>query len=165
MNNHADMAGHLLPGNGGHPTPIVWIGGQPQTIALGALYQYGTAFRIGDGRHGLLQGTTSATIAELSGPRSLVFHGGAVADLSAAIGPVTVARDVNASGVVVGQYTRNGSLAPFMWQDGRMTDVLVNSTEWTIEAAWAINDSGQLAVQARRVATGAFAVLLLTPAG
>ena len=53
-------------------------------------------------------------------------------DQRAHVGLETRAIDVNAAGVVAGDFSRNGSPAAFTWQDGRMTDVSIQSSEWTI---------------------------------
>ena len=162
MNNHGVMVGHTFDG---HPAPTIWTAAGFQKPFLPAIYRYGSAVRIGDGGHVLQTGTTSSTVPEFSGERSLVLHEGVHADLNATVGFRAAAADVNADGVVAGSYERAGAKVAFTWAAGRTADVAIAPDEWSVETVYAVNDAGQLSVQARHRVTGRLVTLLLSPRG
>lgn len=161
MNNHGAMVGNVPPTRSVAawltPPQFQHLPGPPLTIRAWA----GT---IGDGGHVLVRGRTSSTVPEFV-LRQIVFHAGSVSDLSATVGLVAAAANVNASGVVAGTYGRGDALVPYTWKDGRTTDVALDSPDWNIEAVTDINDVGQIAARGRHVTTGQVAILLLTPLG
>lgn len=97
------------------------------------------------------------------GSRVIVYHNGASTDLSGSAGFSVVATDVNTSGTVAGIYKWDGSPRPFIWRNGRTTDVEIDSPDWEILEVWGINDTGQMTAHARHRTTGRYVTLLLTP--
>ena len=83
-------------------------------------------------------------------------------DLSAHVGFGTVASALNAGGAVAGTYHLDGQVRAYVWQSGRMRNVVLTDPSWTIDSVVGISDAGQLAVNAHN-ASGARRALLLTP--
>jgi probable HAF family extracellular repeat protein len=80
--------------------------------------------------------------------RAFVYDG-TMHDLGAP-GIQSLAEDINASGVVVGESYLSSGWHAFIYSDGIVYDLneylAVSGTGWTIEFATGINDSGQIAV-------------------
>jgi hypothetical protein len=161
INNH----GQIVGGRWVAPTtilPVLWF--SPEYELLHLPYRAANAFRISDGAHVLLQAwETPTSVPEFQAVRHVYLHAGASRDLNAAVGFRTAAGDVNASGVVAGTYSWLDQVRPFTWQDGRTTDVVLDSGEWEVKEVWSINDHGHLAAHGRHRATGRLATLLLVP--
>ncbi len=95
--------------------------------------------------------------------------GGITTDLNTLGGMNSVGKSINNKGQIVGYSSRaDGSISPFLWSNGTMTDLnsLITDSGWTLVPGSklekiAINDNGQIA--ATGIKNGERHALLLTP--
>jgi probable HAF family extracellular repeat protein len=107
-----------------------------------------------------------------NGPDAFIYSPstGAIQDIGQLGGGGAQGNAINSSGQVVGvSYTSSGALHAFLYASEPMVDLnsLISSTDaaqYQLIDAVGINDSGQIAVQSIKVATGEAVTLLLTPA-
>lgn len=85
--------------------------------------------------------------------RTLLWVDGTLTDLGDLGGTLTLGRDLNDAGQVVGWgQTANGEYHPFLWQNGVMTDL--SQFTGNFGAAIAINDAGVILLKASDVSGG-----------
>ncbi|HET6228580.1 MAG TPA: hypothetical protein VFE05_00795 [Longimicrobiaceae bacterium] len=152
-----DSAGNVV-GNNHWPNsnPVVWT-------AAGTTRQVPTSGR-----------TTAPTGMNASGdvigwadPQGGTKHGflstGAVYfNLNSIVGLFSVASALSANGTVSGTYKLEGQSRLYRFRNGKTTDVVLAEAGWTIDSVVAVNDSGQIAVNAHQ-GSGPITALLLTP--
>lgn len=129
---------------------------------LGGNYSDANAINI----HGSVTGTS--TTAPNSGYQAFLYEGGVMNPLGTLTGTESSGLDINDSGQIVGSFYSNaqGSRG-FIYTDGSMKDLNLlldsnSSSTWTIQAARAINNSGQIAADGYDN-SGRVSSLLLTP--
>jgi probable HAF family extracellular repeat protein len=141
--------------------PCLWLNGVPRDLGtLGG--SHGQAYGINDANQVVGWANTAAGIPHAF--RYTLDAGGIVidrVDLGGLGGSSSFAYGVNAEGEIVG--TSNGSAV--RWRDGTIADLnglIPPGAGWRLDAAWAVNDHGQIAGVGARF--GLPASFLLTPA-
>jgi probable HAF family extracellular repeat protein len=106
-----------------------------------------------DGRHSyaFAINTTGAVVGSAmtrSGYlHAYLYEGGLTRDLGTLGGDLSAAYGINSSNYVVGySFDRRGRQRAFLWRAGVLYDLnaLVGDSDWTFEAAYGINDAGQI---------------------
>lgn len=94
-------------------------------------------------------------IKEVSGNRcrTLLWQHGTLTDLGDLGGPLTIGRDINDAGQVVGwAQTGDGEYHPFLWEGGVMTDLSAYTSDFG--AAVAINEAGVILLKTSDIGGG-----------
>jgi len=98
---------------------------------------------------------------------AFLYSNGVMQDLGTLGGTTSFGYGINASGQVTGwAFTSSGVEHAFLYSNGVMVDLnseIGSATGYTLVSGEAINDSGQIVVDASVIATGQNLVLLLTP--
>jgi probable HAF family extracellular repeat protein len=143
VNDSLDVVGYSLDPNGMFRA-FVWRPGSGMRAlpTLGGANSY--AFGVNAG--GSIVGAAN-TLNGLN--RAYIYRDGRMQDLGTLGGSISLAYGVNSSDQAVGySMDSTGRMHAFIWMNGMMYDLNAlagNSEDWVFEAAYAINDSGQIA--------------------
>ncbi len=103
---------------------------------------------------------------------AFIYQNGAMTDLGSVVSltPVTtfsvVAYGINDSGTVVGWGMTSAGNTAFATLNGSMlnlNDLIADPQDWSITAAWSINNSGQIAAVAKNLLNSTTEAVILTP--
>jgi probable HAF family extracellular repeat protein len=94
--------------------------------------------------------------------RAYFVNGANVTDLSKVVGFLPVATGLSPNGTVAGLFSFEGRPTVYLFRNGKTTDVAIPGTAWSVGSVIAVNDAGQIAVNAHQ-GSGPITALLLTP--
>lgn len=142
--NAAGQVAGTLQNSGGRFRAFLWsqAGGLTEIGTLGGTQSWAQAV----GSDGAVAGSSTTGSGYLHG---FVHRGGRMTDLGTLGGVTSAAYDVNGFGEAVGySYDSLGRSRAFVWRNGTLFDLneLVSlDSGWSLEAAYGINDRGQIA--------------------
>jgi len=161
----------------GQVTGYSWITGSTQSHAFlysnGSMQDLGTlggVYSEGQAINASGEVTGGSATARDNYGHAFLYSNGTMQDLGTFPGGLqSYGYGINASGEVTGySYTRDREIHAFLYRNARMIDLnsQISSTDaqtYTLTSGRAINDKGQIVVDATVNATGVSAALLLTP--